>query len=717
MLTREKVSSGVDMLTEGQEKSIKDKYAEYEAAIEKEKLANEELQAQIGRFKAGESVKAIRKSSKVKKTHEQYVTERKEYINSAKEKLAKLRQSSQSVIVPYANELIAITPEVGKLVKSLAEEGIDKLDDVIEAVHKEFKELVPDLTKKDVLDVIAGEHKEAKTREAVATDLENLKAEAKLINKLEQLKSGERPITEKKKIEYNQKVKDLKDQIKALKKENKIIDEAAGLERIAARNKKATEELEKRIETKDFEPKKRKSLLNDVELKKKFPEQYKKALDSWIEKNDKKLELEMRFLDNQRLLESKGAKATRLAKEGLATAKSLQAGIDLSAIMVQNSKAIMANPVIGVKGIIHQFGDLVSKERFDRGLAEIHNSEAWPLIKKSGLEILDPKSLKESEHEDYFAENWFKKKFKVNGKETHLGKYTTDAFERAYTSLGNYMRVELFLREAELLESQGKTFETHEKLYKDIAKDINNSTGRGHLPPVVKTANNLINPFIWSSRLMASALNTLGLSDIGNAMRGRKGYYGRMEPQARKFAATQTAKMAGTGLAIMATYNMMGYKTDLDPRSPTFGTIQDNDGFTYNVFGQLSPYVRLSAELATNEIISKGKVKKLGERGTTKTKESELIKFIRGRTTPFAGFAWSAITGKNYDKSDFNALESAKDMVTPMSLKPLYEAVKKDEPLQYILKRSLGITGLKVSHQKDFQKSLAERKAERLKMK
>ena len=703
-LTKEMASTGTDVLTEKQMSDIKSKYAEYEDLILKEKEKNEILQKKLDEKRSETKTRTPSLTAEQAARKAQLKSELMGRLNDVTSMAAlladkKFYEYSGLLFKEAAGDFSHFAKEVGESFSKIAKEDIPALWDKL------------------------------KSENNVATDLENEKTAARLIKKLEDLQDDKYKVTEKRKIEYNQEVKAIKEEINKLLKEKKIVSstidalnkvftegtssiEKSRLEAVATRNKTALKELERRIAEKDFEPKKRKSILDDVELKKKFPKEYNEALDAWIAKNEKKHEFDIRFLENQRANASLKEKAFNIGSSIISTAKSIQAGIDLSAIMVQNSRAIMANPIVGIKGIIHQFGDLASQKRFERGLAELHNSDAWDLIKKSGLEILDPKSLLEQEKEDYWSDNLFKKKFKIKGQETHLGKYTTDAFERAYTSMGNYMRVNLFLREAELLQSQGKTIETHEKLYKDIAKDINNSTGRGHLPPSVAIANKLINPFIWSSRLMASALNTLALSDIANAARGKKGYYGKMEPQARKFAISQTAKMAGTGLAIMAAYQMFGYKTNLDPRSPKFGTIEDDDGFSYNVFGQLSPYVRLAAELATGEILKdasgKEKVVELGGRGTTKTKESEIIKFVRGRTTPFAGTVWSAITGKNYDKSDFSAIESAKDMITPMSVKPLYESIKNDEPLTHTLKRALGITGLKVTNAKDFEKSKQE---------
>jgi chromosome segregation ATPase len=126
------------------------------------------------------------------------------------------------------------------------------------------------LKKKDVQDIIAGNYNKRKsTRNEIAAKLKDLHDEAGYINKLEALQRGEEPKIERKKIERNQQIKELKEKIKSLQKENvesnkfygesdasqrridKLEDE---LERLQQRKPKETkEQVEKEISPREKE--------------------------------------------------------------------------------------------------------------------------------------------------------------------------------------------------------------------------------------------------------------------------------------------------------------------------------------------------------------------------------------------------------------------------------------------------------------------------------
>jgi hypothetical protein len=156
-----------------------------------------------------------KKVKKTRKTAEDFTEERKQIVEDIREKLRKARQESKVTVVPYANELIAISPDVAKLVKSLVEQGVVKLEDVVTEVYNTLKPEINDLTKKDVTDLIAGEYNRKKpTRGDIAAKIQDLRTEIKLINKLEALEAGEIPKSPEKKIQRNRELKQLRDKIK-----------------------------------------------------------------------------------------------------------------------------------------------------------------------------------------------------------------------------------------------------------------------------------------------------------------------------------------------------------------------------------------------------------------------------------------------------------------------------------------------------------------------
>jgi hypothetical protein len=217
-------------LTDNQIKTAVNEHSKIEAAKNEFQKKYEDLQADYAKLLAEREVKKQASETKknIKKTHEDFVKERNEIKASIKDKLKKAREQTSVTVVPYANELITIAPDVAKLVKSLIEEGVTKLDDIVKNIHGQLKEDIPDIKEGDVNDLVAGVYNEKKkTRNEVAEIAENLRIQAKLINKYEALLKGEEPKNEKAKIKRNQEIDGLRKKIKGLQKENAAAEKEA----------------------------------------------------------------------------------------------------------------------------------------------------------------------------------------------------------------------------------------------------------------------------------------------------------------------------------------------------------------------------------------------------------------------------------------------------------------------------------------------------------
>lgn len=97
--------------------------------------------------------------------------------------------------------------------QSLVNEGYDKLDNVVSAIHAEFKDVLDGIKKSDIIDIIAGVHdgKKEQTRNEKAATIRLLQREAKLIKELENLKNGVEKIkSESKKNKTNIRIDELK---------------------------------------------------------------------------------------------------------------------------------------------------------------------------------------------------------------------------------------------------------------------------------------------------------------------------------------------------------------------------------------------------------------------------------------------------------------------------------------------------------------------------
>ncbi|WP_337904020.1 hypothetical protein, partial [Mesomycoplasma ovipneumoniae] len=147
------------------------------------------------------------------------------------------------------------------------------------------KDLIVGITEKDIQDVLAGEYIEPRpTRNELAAKMRDLKDEAYYINKLDRLVNGKEPRKEREKVKRNKQITELQQKIKDLQKELPPTD--AELKRrlaaIKTKNENEAVKIKERISKGDFETKKKVPFLEDPEMQKKFPKEYKAALDAIV---------------------------------------------------------------------------------------------------------------------------------------------------------------------------------------------------------------------------------------------------------------------------------------------------------------------------------------------------------------------------------------------------------------------------------------------------
>lgn len=199
--------------------------------------------------------KSINEEQKTKKTTKKnsgdYAKERKDAFQAARDALKQLRsgQSGLGVTVPFARELAAIAPHVAKIVKSLIEEGIDKLGDIVDQLHDEFKDDIKGLRRRDILDVIVGDHsKKQEQKSPEINKLIDIKKQGKLLQKLQDLQEGLPEDHDKNITQQSPETKKLLEQIKKVKKDLK---DAGYMEKPiteAEKNIKAAESNIKRLQ-------------------------------------------------------------------------------------------------------------------------------------------------------------------------------------------------------------------------------------------------------------------------------------------------------------------------------------------------------------------------------------------------------------------------------------------------------------------------------------
>ena len=164
---REKVESLTNKL-----KEASDKLDEYEKRIS-------DLEAQ-------KHINSQKPKSKTNKSDEEFKNEREQIFANIKDKWNKVGNEDKGQLnaaIPLApqaitksKQLVAIAPDVLRLVKSYAEQGVIKLGDIVDDLHANISKSIPDITKKDVTDILAGEYTEKKAAPTMTPEKMKLQA-------------------------------------------------------------------------------------------------------------------------------------------------------------------------------------------------------------------------------------------------------------------------------------------------------------------------------------------------------------------------------------------------------------------------------------------------------------------------------------------------------------------------------------------------------------
>jgi hypothetical protein len=704
--------NGVDVLTEKQkaeakadfekisklEKEVEDLRAKVDEAAAKE-LTNREVE---------ETKKTIRLGEAPKKKVD-YAAERSKVIDDIRKKLRSNKLTA--VPIPFIDKYIEIAPDVAKLARLYVEEGVEKLDDLVAKVYDVLSSEIAGLTKKDVQDMIAGKYsKPRETKSEIEKNLADLKKEVKILNEIEDVKAG-KPKTEREEIRKNQRIADLNKQLVQVREEAGYYDEGKKkLEGSIKNIESQIAEFERRIKEGDYSAKpKRLNILDDTELRKKNPELFNKLLDARDKLDNLKFEYTQK-LAKEEIAAMKGfqkafAQTGKFTKEGFNTVKALKAGVDNSAVFIQNGIAVM-NPMnikATAKGLGAQVDVVFSEKNFRRRLVAIHeNKPLMDMVRRSGLDIIDPKGFRESiTNEQFGGQNWLDKiKFKVKGKE-YKASGLTSPFERIFAAFSNEFRLQIFIRGAEKLIAKGKTLDNNIEDFKSLASYANNITGRGKIHNEIKRAEPIISSLIWAPGLMSSSMNIMGLGDLANLGKN-KGYYRAMTPEVRAYAVKETAAGIAMGVLVMAAMALDEDKeVDYNPESVTFGQVRDTkNGWSYNVFGRFTPYIRYLAMMTMRGKMIDGKPVKFDAK-------KETYKFFRGKAAPFAGVATDLAFSENFQGKKYtldNKGQIASDLFEPLFVKELREQMKIDGT-EAILKRGIpSFMGIKVVNEKMYDK-------------
>jgi len=631
--------------------------------------------------------KIISSTKKVRKTKEEFVSERKDIIQQMRADLLKVAKggSGTMLTIPLAPQLIAIAPHVAKLVKSLAQEGFYKLEDVINKVHDELKDIVP-VSKKDVRDLIAGEYNEKKsTRNEIAETIRNLQSESKLLNELERVRKDE-PKTTENQIKKDSRIQELENKIKEVKKLKKIkgLDEPV---------KDISVEDEAKISAR------KKQILNQVA---KLQEDIKNKKYEQVAEPTRKLKLDKETQKLQdRLIEMKRQDAVRRAKadynkmakwrkvvdtilQVTGIRRLIQAAVDFS-IPFRQAVAITINPLkyfkvekgklksnTALKAWGNMFGLAFSPKKYNRFQYHLENSELGKMFTKSEGVFSNPSEIRMDKREEEFTTSIFGRiRQKIDEGENKILQKGADIVDKAWFSeraaagFLNTVRIEEFAKQVKNLEKQGKTPENSPNDYKEATKWVMNITGRGNMLKMLedsKSGKQYANQVYFGARLMAAKINML------NPV-----YYAKMPKEVRVQALKDMAGAVTSMFLIGYAAVQAGASVSFNPDDPDFLQIRVGDK-VYDISGGSVGYVRTFMRLVKS-VFSDTKYKKFAMTSAVKT-------LVTNKFAPNVSYLYHGLTGESgeYDKNgklkDFDPTEILE--YEPLYVDDTKEAIKEE---------------------------------------
>lgn len=664
-------AAGVDKLTDQQKQTVEKEFNDITEAEKKWQQKVAALEEENAKLRAEQAVKqTASKSTKGQK--KDFKAERKQIVDDIKEKLRKARGESQATVVPYLKELIAISPDVAKLMKSYVEQGITELTDLVKQIHGDLKDGIPDITETDVVDIIAGKYNEGKTQTELAAKLRELRKEAAILSDLERLDKID-PKNDKAAIELNRRKKKLKDQLgkKAdTEQKTKIRDEIA--------------EIEERLKRKDYD-------YERVVDKPKLDAEAKALRDKLLKLKEKRT-IRLMELDYEK--RPKAEKAFRFAGQIASIPRVLKSSFDVSMPFRQGiwglSRQLLTLPIGSNKdfhvqrSVIDQFKKMYQavghKDNYLRAMADIKDNPRYEIAEKAGLNLSDPNSELQEAREEMYGPNIISKyipffgkpvtvKKGVDGKETKIGGLT-EISERSASMFVNQMKWDVFNEIVDLMESNGKTIENSLEDYKQAANYANKVVGRGVLGKKVENLGYVTSRLFFSLRLMASRLQLL--TDVVNPY-----FYHKAPKEVREAYWKDYIKfvsLAGTALLLA---KAAGGDVEDDPTSSDAGKVRVGKS-RYDILGGFGQYGVFGARMVTGKTTSAttGDTRELGSERGQKSRAELLLSFLRSKSSPEAGFAWNVLQGKNVIGQPTTLGKETKELFTPLMYQDIQNAFK-----------------------------------------
>jgi hypothetical protein len=653
------------------------------------KKKNEELevamkleQDKVAKLEAEKEFRKIKNKSKreFKKTHEEYVIERKDILSNMRESLRKSLAETY-ITLPLVPQLKAIAPHVKLLVESYAKEGLSKLDDIINKIYDEIKNDVKGITKSDINDIISGAYNETKTRSQKLNQVRMIEKEASLLKELASARKNIEKVPLSKKGKENERILELQKKIKEVRKHNKNLEQTIDSPPL---DKGLKTDKERIADREKFLLKKQQQLISDIKsgnyakepLPKPKVKYSRRVLDLMDDVNNLKQTIKIKRLADQQNKKT-GSTIIKIGNELLAVKRLGQTAMDLSIMFRQLSRVTLNLRYFKqtANNFKAQLSTVFSPKKFARLMDEIHRDKDYHDMVEDNIIFNDLNTgITKNINEEYPRSILLKAK---HIKEPFL------ASNRAADAPLNYARFQLYKSKKAYFEKRGIFRDTDPQVYKDMGNWVMNMTSRGKLLKILENsqASAVLGKTFYGVRLMASQLNTLNpknyidVKALNPLSRKKLKDYDAVKLDAVKDMVGFTSGVILTGAAAVAA----GAKVSFDPNDPDFLQVRYGDK-VYDITGGLSAYVRTTMRImeaiglrAESEVTGKNKGE--ADRASKFAWEST-TRFFRNKLAPNTSSVVNLFYGKNTVGEEFNYKEFLE--VYPMYADDFIKAMKED---------------------------------------
>ena len=609
-------------------------------------------------------------------------------IDAAKERIKSAIEEAKKT-KGNLNDISTVFAEGSKLVYTIAKEyakiGITEGKLIIKNIQTDLFNAGYEFTEEDIKKALTNFKQE--TKEKIISNIRKAKSEKDVLEdemkeltpkekillrtikaKEKELENLEKGITKavKEKGEKNRYVEFLKDKIQKKKEElglipSKSIKETATIipkerldqllknERTIKAKEKQITDLRKKLTSGDFKKPESKIFEENELLKKKIAEY-----------EDLKDQADL-FIEKERLKNLHWSDKTLNVVQDLwgGVQRMLMTGYDLSMILKQNLTAVTrpSNWKIVGQALRQMSKQTFSEKNHKEFMNFLKTTPEYKRAKKLGVKMMGL-SMKGQARDEIFSGGI------VAGL---LEKYVPGirASSRAYVSFTNVMRLELMNKAIDAFGKNGITPENNQKLFKDIAENINVKTGTANLGKA-EHLSGVLNNIFFATRLFTSRFKSLTKP---------------FDPKLSKEARLEYVKDWGNFIGVMGVmYGLAawgGADIETDPRSSNFLKIKVGKRYLDPLGGYIQIF-RSVAQIKTGEKKKQsGEIVKLGGYGTD-TKFDVAVSYFVNKLAPTAGFV-----ARYLRETKLYPFEAKKELVklfVPMNIMQQIEYYTKEKP-------------------------------------